>query len=135
MGHHFIQYMSIFLSSPSASRTSGASDLRTAFGQTKMETIDLCNFGVTWGILGFLMNYLTNFLDEIFWRNFQRIFWQFFWRIFWQFFDEFFDDFFDKFFNKIFFKFSQVFIISLDFLCLKLFIFWICLGKHHKTYL
>ena len=49
-----------FLSSLSACRTSGASKNRDY--HDKMGTIDLCNFGVTWGILGFL----TKFYDEIF---------------------------------------------------------------------
>ena len=61
----------MFLSSPSACRTSGAS--KNGASQ-KMGLIDLCNFGVTWFYLvfydkfsmNFLTNFLTNFYDEFF---------------------------------------------------------------------
>ena len=74
----------------------------------KIETIDLCIFGVTLGILGFLTNYLTNFMT-----NFMTIIFWIFWRIFWRMFStnlltnlfyECFDDSFANFLWQIFWR-------------------------------
>ena len=93
MGHHFIQY------------TGGPPLVRSplirfplvrnwsAFGQTKMETIDLCNFSVTWCYLGYPW-FFDELFDNFFWRNFLT-------------------NFLTKFLMKFlrsFFKFSQFFI-------------------------
>ena len=40
----------------------------------KMEAIDLCNFGVTWGILGFFNEFYDEFLSIFFYEFFLWIF-------------------------------------------------------------
>ena len=94
--HPILNLRSWFLSSPSACRTSEASKNRD---YQIMETIDLCNFGVTW-CLAFVTLFL---LVELFWRFFDKFF-----------FKNLFDDFFltiflmnflMKFFDEIFWRF------------------------------